>query len=141
ACVLWTTGSLDGPTCDALTLSNLETSAVDSLAEWRREESRAAAAVLGRPVPEFLGYPDTGLAAARRNLDTGAPATLLRRSDFSGCTSCGDCGGGYGAGPVTRLSAATLTASLDALLEGTTANTLIATTHWLDGHADHAALG
>lgn len=141
ACSLWTTGSVDGKPCDALTLSNLETSAIDSLAETRRQESTAAAAALGRPDPEFLSYPDTGIGAARRNLLDGDSQKALRRSDFSACTSCGDCNEGYGAGPATELSADTLIASLDVLLDDTSSNTLIATTHWLDGHADHAALG
>lgn len=141
ACALWTTGSVSGGTCDAATLSNLATPEVDSLAETRRAESTAAAAALGRPAPEFLAYPDTGLAAARRNLDAGDPGKLLRRSDFSHCTSCGDCGSGYGGGPETRLSADTLVESLDRLIAATPAGTLIATTHWLDGHGDHAALG
>ena len=46
---------------------------MDSLAETRRAESTAAAAVLGRPAPEFLAYPDTGLAAARSNRAAGDP--------------------------------------------------------------------
>ena len=141
ACSLWTTGSVDGKTCDAATLSNLETAAVDSLAETRRAESAAAAAELGRPAPEFLSYPDTGLGAARQNLLAGEPGKRLRRSDFSSCSSCGDCAEGYGGGPETALSADSLVASLDSLLGATTRNTLVATTHWLDGHADHAALG
>lgn len=141
ACALWTTGSVTGGTCDARTLSNFETEEIDSLAEARRAESTAAAAALGRPAPEFLGYPDTGLGAARRHSDAGAPDTLLQRSDFSHCSSCGDCGSGYGNGPVTELSATTLVDSLDRLIGATSARTLIATTHWLDGHQDHAALG
>ncbi|MEJ2257213.1 MAG: hypothetical protein P8X98_09425, partial [Woeseiaceae bacterium] len=64
-------------------------------------------------------------AAARSNVAAGDPGKWLRRSDFSHCTSCENCAGGYGGGPETRLSA----------------DTLIATTHWLDGHGDHAALG
>lgn len=141
ACALWTTGSVDGTPCDALTLSNLDTPEVDSLAETRRAESTAAAAAFGRPAPEFLAYPDTGIGAARANLDSGDADKWLTRSDFSACTSCGECEGGYGEGPATGLSATTLVASLDELLEETTADTLVATTHWLDGHADHAALG
>ena len=141
ACSLWTTGSVMGATCDALTLSNLDTPEVDSLAEVRREESRAAAAILGRPAPEFLTYPDTGLGAARRNLLAGEPGKFLHRSDFSQCESCGDCSSGYGTGPTTQLSANTLIASLDEVIGATTPDTLIATTHWLDGHGDHAALG
>jgi LmbE family N-acetylglucosaminyl deacetylase len=141
ACALWTTGSVNGATCDALTLSNLGTSEIDSLAETRRAESTAAAKALGRSAPEFFGYPDTGLGAARANAQAGNPFRPLRRSDFSSCTSCGGCGSGYGGGPETNLSAGTLIDSLDEAIKGTTAKTLIATTHWLDGHPDHAALG
>lgn len=141
ACALWTTGSINGGTCDALTLSNLETKEIDSLAETRRAESTAAAKALGRPGPEFFGYPDTGLGAARANVQAGTPFKLLRRSDFSSCTSCGSCSSGYGGGPETKLSANTLVASLHDVINGTTTKTLIATTHWLDGHPDHAALG
>lgn len=141
ACTLWTTGSTNGRTCDALTLSNLETAEIDSLAEIRRAESTAAASILGRPAPEFLTYPDTGLGVARANVENGDPARLLKRSDFSSCASCGACQTGYGAGPETRLSASTLIASLDELIGATAQNTLIATTHWLDSHSDHAALG
>lgn len=141
ACALWTTGSIAGATCDAPTLSNLATDEVDSLAEVRREESTRAAAILGGPAPEFLGYPDTGLAAARANADAGDGERALRRSDFSSCESCGECWTGYGVGPETDLSAETLIQSLDLALSETSSNTLIATTHWLDGHPDHAALG
>ena len=90
ACSLWTTGSTNGKTCDALTLSNLETVEIDSLAEVRRAESSVAASILGRPAPEFLTYPDTGLGVARANVENGNPASLLRRSDFSSCVSCGE---------------------------------------------------
>lgn len=141
ACALWTTGKTDGATCDALTLSNLETDEVDSLAETRRLESTAAAAALGRPAPEFLSYPDTGLGAAWLNKESGNTGKLLRRSDFSHCDNCAECGSGYGGGPETALSADTLVESLDDVIGATTANTLVATTHWLDGHGDHAALG
>jgi LmbE family N-acetylglucosaminyl deacetylase len=141
ACALWTTGSINGATCDALALSNLGTNEIDSLAETRRAESTAAAKALGRSAPEFFGYPDTGLGAARANVQAGNPLTPLRRSDFSSCTSCGGCGNGYGGGPETDLNAGTLIDSLDNAIKGTTKRTLIATTHWLDGHPDHAALG
>lgn len=141
ACTLWTTGTTNGKTCDALTLSNLETPEIDSLAEIRRAESTAAAAILGRTAPEFLTYPDTGLGVARKNIENGDPARLLTRSDFSSCASCAECQSGYGAGPETRLSASTLIASLDEIIGATAPNTLIATTHWLDSHTDHAALG
>ena len=97
--------------------------------------------MLGRPAPEFLTYPDTGIGVAKANADAGHPGRLLRRSDFSGCTSCGDCSTGYGLGPETTLSASTLTDSLDRLIGETSSNALIATTHWLDSHSDHAALG
>ncbi len=141
ACSLWTTGSVNGKTCDAATLSNLDTPEIDSLAEVRRAESVAAAAVLGRPAPEFLAYPDTGIGFAKANLDAGVPDMLLSRSDFSSCTSCGECSTGFGTGPVTALSANTLISSLDRLLGESAQNALIATTHWLDSHPDHAALG
>ena len=141
ACALWTTGSIAGKACDAATLSNFATEAVDSLAEARRLESAAAAEVLGRAPPEFLGYPDTGLAFARSMADAGNPSGLLHRSDFSACTDCLSCESGYGEGPETTLSATTLRATLDTLLGETSPNTLIATTHALDGHGDHAALG
>ena len=141
ACALWTTGSVNGGTCDALTLSNFETSEIDSLAEVRRLESTEAATVFGGPAPEFLGYPDTGIGAAWALTEAGDPTRALRRSDFSSCASCGECGSGYGAGPETDLSAVTLVESLDEVIEGTSSRTLIATTHWLDSHPDHGALG
>jgi LmbE family N-acetylglucosaminyl deacetylase len=141
ACRFWKTGSVRGPTCGAADLSNFATTAVDSFAEVRRGESAAAAAVLGREPPAFLGYPDTGLAAAWRGREQGTPETRLRRSDFSACGDCETCPGGYGEGPETELSAATLTAALAGRLAATTPRTLVATTHWLDGHGDHAALG
>jgi LmbE family N-acetylglucosaminyl deacetylase len=141
ACTLWTTGSINGSTCNALELSNFATPAIDSLAEARRLESTNAAALLGRPAPEFLAYPDTGLGIARTNVDDGNIDKLLRRSDFSSCASCGECTTGYGTGPETSLSANTLIDSLDELIGNTAGDTLIATTHWLDNHSDHAALG
>ena len=141
ACALWSTGSINGKACDAPLLSNLDTPEIDSLAEVRRAESTEAARILGRPAPEFLTYPDTGIGIARANSEAGNPDALLRRSDFSSCTSCGDCTTGWGTGPETELSASTLTASLDRIIGNTTSNTLIATTHWLDSHSDHAALG
>jgi len=124
ACRFWKSGSMNGAMCSAAELA--------SFAEVRRSESAAAAKILGAPNPRFLGYPDTGLAAAARN-------EPLRRSDFSACTSCASCG--YGAGPAANLSASTLTASLRELIAAQPAGALIATTHWLDGHPDHAALG
>lgn len=141
ACRFWKSGSVRGLTCGAEDLSRLATPAVDSFAEIRRGESLAAAAILGARPPTFLGYPDTGLAAAWRSRGEGKPETRLRRSDFSACRDCETCTGGYGEGPETELSAATLTGALSARLAASSERTLVATTHWLDGHGDHAALG
>ena len=141
ACTLWTTGRSNGDTCNAKDLSNFATSEIDSLAETRRIESINASKILNMPTPEFLGYPDTGIASARTFWEEGVPDRLLQRSDFSSCDSCGDCSSGYGSGPTTELSAETLQHSIDVLLAETSARSLIATTHWLDGHRDHAALG
>jgi LmbE family N-acetylglucosaminyl deacetylase len=141
ACRFWKSTSVHGPTCSALDLSNFATAAVDSFAEVRRGESAAAAAILGRRPPTFLGYPDTGLGAAWLNSRRGELQKKLRRSDFSGCTDCESCQNGYGGGPETDLTASSLVASLSSLLAATSENTLVATTHWLDGHGDHAALG
>jgi LmbE family N-acetylglucosaminyl deacetylase len=141
ACRFWKNTSVHGPTCNALDLSNFATPAVDSFAEVRRGESAAAAAVLGREPPRFLGYPDTGLGAAWLNSRTGRLDKRLRRSDFSRCPDCETCQAGYGGGPETELTASTLIASLSSLLAATSEHTLVATTHWLDGHADHSALG
>lgn len=139
ACRFWKSSSVAGPMCTAAELSNLATPEVDSFAEIRRSESAAAATILGLSSPRFLGYPDTGLAAAWRNLGEGRTTEPLRRSDFSGCTSCATCG--YGEGPRTTLTAGTLMASLRALIASAPEGALIATTHRLDGHPDHAALG
>ncbi len=141
ACQFWKSGTLAGPVCDALELSNLATEEVDSFAEVRRGESLAAMAILGAGEPAFLGYPDTGLAAAWRNAESGEASKALTRSDFSACDDCESCGDGYGGGPATALSAETLTAALKARLDAVPAGTLVATTHWLDSHGDHAALG
>jgi LmbE family N-acetylglucosaminyl deacetylase len=141
ACRFWKNTSLHGPTCDALDLSNFATPTMDSFAEVRRGESASAAAILGRRPPTFLGYPDTGLGAAWLNSRTGRLDKRLRRSDFSRCTDCETCQTGYGGGPETELTASSLSASLSSLLAATTEHTLVATTHWLDGHADHSALG
>jgi LmbE family N-acetylglucosaminyl deacetylase len=141
ACRLWKTSSALGATCDASELSNLATPEADSFGEVRRGESAAAAAALGLPPPAFLGYPDTGLAAAWSHLQAGDLTRPLRRSDFAACRDCETCTGGYGEGPATDLTAATLMESLRQRLAATSATTLVATTHWLDGHADHAALG
>ena len=141
ACRFWKSTSVHGPTCSALDLSNFATPAVDSFAEVRRGESAAAAAVLGRQPPTFLGYPDTGLGAAWLNSRRGELQKRLRRSDFSRCADCETCEAGYGLGPETDLTASSLIASLSSLLAATPENTLVATSHWLDGHADHAALG
>ncbi|HET8774317.1 MAG TPA: PIG-L family deacetylase [Thermoanaerobaculia bacterium] len=131
ACRFWKSSSVTGPMCSADELA--------SFAEVRRGESAAAAGILGLPPPRFLGYPDTGLAAAWRNRGQDKPAEPLPRSDFANCTSCETCG--YGAGPRTTLTTETLTASLRELVAAAPAGALIATTHWLDGHPDHAALG
>ena len=141
ACVLWNSGSMSGETCDALTLSNLDTPEVDSFAEIRRVESSNAALALGRSAPGFLGYPDTGIGAAWSNHQAGDNGKTLRRSDFSMCTDCNSCGEGYGGGPETNLSAATLKQTLSSLLVETNQQTLIATTHPLDSHGDHGGLG
>ena len=141
ACRLWKNGSVHGPTCNGLELSNLATPAVDSFAEVRRQESLRAAAVLGLGRPTFLGYPDAGLATAWRNHQTGDHDKPLHRSDFSHCTDCETCKGGYGEGVATELTAATLVATLREHIAATSPHTLLATTHWLDGHGDHAALG
>ncbi len=138
ACRFWKSGSIDGPLCDASELSNFATPEIDSLAEVRRAESRAALEVLGGPEPVFLGYPDTGLAASWANLESGVPEALLRRSDFS---AVADCSSGYGAGPETALTAESLEFALGERLARTSETALIATTHWLDGHGDHAGLG
>ncbi|MEM8931043.1 MAG: PIG-L family deacetylase [Acidobacteriota bacterium] len=140
ACRFWKHDGSDGAPCGADDLSNFATPAVDSLAEVRRLESLASARILGAPPPSFLGYPDTGLAAAWANHEAGEPARLLHRSDFSSCEDC-TCSDGYGGGPATELSADTLVATLDQRIAATSPRTLIATTHRLDGHGDHAALG
>jgi LmbE family N-acetylglucosaminyl deacetylase len=141
ACRLWKSSSTTGATCTASELSNLATPEVDSFGEVRRSESAAAAAALSLPAPTFYGYPDTGLAAAWANRERGELDRPLRRSDFGHCTSCETCTGGYGEGPATELTAATLLASMRAQIAATPGRTLLATTHWLDGHPDHAALG
>jgi LmbE family N-acetylglucosaminyl deacetylase len=141
ACALWTSGSVTGPTCSAEQLSNFATPEIDSFAEARRLESQSAALIMGAPPPEFLGYPDTGIAFARAYRNAGMATEPLRRSDFSTCQACGDCGEGYGGGPRTELSASTLEASIERALEQAGEGALVATTHWLDGHPDHAALG
>jgi len=141
ACRFWKSTSVRGPTCSAADLSNFATPEVDSFAEVRRGESAAAAAILGRNPPAFLGYPDTGLGQAWLNSRRGLPDKRLRRSDFSQCPDCENCGAGYGGGPESDLTASSLIDALSGLLAATSKNTLVATTHWLDGHADHAALG
>lgn len=141
ACSFWKNASLEGPLCGASDLSNFATKEKDSFAEVRREESTTALAVLGVGPATFLGYPDTGLATAWTNIERGDLQGRLRRSDFSQCPSCGDCSTGYGAGPETALTATTLLDDLTRRLAATSNRTLVATTHWLDGHGDHAALG
>lgn len=132
ACQFWKNSSFTGPTCSAEDLRNF--------GEIRHTESAAAAKIVGLPAPRFLGYPDTGLGAAWRNFGQNENTKPLRRSDFSPCTSC-DCGSGYGGGPTTTLTADTLMSSLRELIAAQPEGALIATTHWLDGHADHAGLG
>ena len=141
ACTLWNTGSIDGGTCDALMLSNFETPEVDSLAEARRLESREAARILGQPEPAFLGFPDTSIGTAWANSRSGEPLKPLRRSDFSMCHDCGSCSEGYGEGPETEFNSVSLSDALRDRLANTDERTLIATTHWLDNHTDHAGLG
>jgi LmbE family N-acetylglucosaminyl deacetylase len=141
ACRFWKSGSAKGPTCDAADLSNFATPEIDSLAELRRSESEEGLRRLGAPSPTFLGYPDTGLGAAWANHREGEPDRLLRRSDFSACRDCETCQGGFGEGPVTELSASTLLASLEQLIASAGEGALVATTHRLDGHRDHAGLG
>ena len=141
ACQFWKNSSATGPTCGAEDLSHLATPEIDSFAEVRRAESRAALEVLGAGSPTFLGYPDTGLAAAWANFQSDHPEKALRRSDFSACDACKTCAGGYGVGPATELTATSLMRSLSERISGASENTLVATTHWLDGHGDHAALG
>jgi LmbE family N-acetylglucosaminyl deacetylase len=141
ACRFWKSGSVEGPTCTAEELSNLGTSAVDSFAEVRREESRRALALLDAGPPEFLGYPDIGIRIAWNRGWLGEASQPLQRSDFSRCESCETCAGGYARGPETELTAASLAASLEQRLAATPPRTLVATTHWLDRHGDHAALG
>lgn len=141
ACRFWKNSSVAGPTCTAEELSNFATAEIDSFAEIRRSESAAAASIVGLPPPRFLGYPDTGLGAAWKNLGEDKTGDPLRRSDFSGCPSCETCSSGYGGGPATALTTETLTASLRELIAATPDGALIATTHWLDGHGDHAGLG
>jgi LmbE family N-acetylglucosaminyl deacetylase len=135
ACRFWKNSSVvSGPMCNAEDFAKF--------AEVRRSESAAAANIQSLPTPRFLGYPDTGLGAAWRNAGDGKTAQPLRRSDFSDCTTCETCSsGGYGGGPTTALTADTLTASLRELIAAAPAGALIATTHWLDGHSDHSALG
>ena len=141
ACTLWNSGSIHGPGCDAATLSNFDTPEADSFAETRRLESTAAAAVLGLPPPEFLGYPDTGIGTAWSNWQTGDAEKPLRRSDFSMCAGCDSCGVGYGGGPETDRDAQQLHNTLNERLAAIDERTLVATTHWLDSHTDHGGLG
>jgi LmbE family N-acetylglucosaminyl deacetylase len=140
ACRFWKNSSVDGPMCTAEELSNFATP--ENRQPRRGPAERRAPPRRGFSVLRlrgFSGYPDTGLAAAWRNLAAGKTAEPLRRSDFSRCTSCETCG--YGEGPQTTLTADTLTASLRELIAAEPDGALIASTHWLDGHPDHAALG
>lgn len=140
ACMFWKTGSMRGETCSAKDLSNFATPAVDSFAEVRRTESTAAAAQLELPPPTFLGYPDGGIATVLRNIADKKPDQPLHRSDFSGCKDCRSCDAGYGGGPATELTAATLLADLRRRIAATSERTLLATTHAMDLHPDHAGL-
>src|SRR5690349_4884916 len=139
ACRFWKNSSVTGPMCTATELSNFATPEIDSFAEVRRGESAAAARVLGRTAPRFLGYPGRGLAVACRHLGEGKLNETLLRSAFANCPSCATCG--YGEGPQTTLTADTLMTSLRELIAKAPDGALIATTHGLDGHPDHAALG
>lgn len=141
ACRFWKSGSVEGPPCSAAELSNLATPALDSFAEVRREESRSGLSILGAAEPVFLGYRDGGLRVSWNAIGLGDPGRALRRSDFSGCASCETCREGYGAGPASGHTAGSLVAELAARLAAAPAGTLVATTHWLDRHGDHAALG
>ena len=84
ACRFWKSSTVAGPTCSAEELSNFATPEIDSFAEIRRTESAAAARHhRSSRLRSFLGYPDTGLGAAWRNLGEGKTTEPLRRSDFS----------------------------------------------------------
>ena len=107
----------------------------------RREESVSAAMIMGMPEPAFWGYPDTGLAEAWSSKRRGEDDAVIGRSDFSSCEEYCGCGRGFGAGPETDLTARTITRRLERLLSGLPQDSLVATTHHLDGHPDHAALG
>jgi LmbE family N-acetylglucosaminyl deacetylase len=144
ACRFWKSGSVTGPTCTAEELSNLATPEVDSFAEVRREESRRAMAVLGAPEPTFLGAPDIGLRITWARVSEGDAGELeepLRRSDFSGCTDCETCASGWAEGPDSGLTAGGLVDELAARLAALPPGALVATTHPLDRHRDHAGLG
>ena len=141
ACRFWKSGSVTGPTCTAEELSNLATPEVDSFAEVRREESRRAMTALGAPEPVFLGYPDVGLRISWTASRLGEGDQTLRRSDFSECDDCETCATGWATGPETGLTPDTLLATLAERLAATSPGTLLATTHPLDRHGDHAALG
>lgn len=102
---------------------NFATKALDSFAEIRRQESIAAAQIIGSPVPKFLGYPDRGISRALTNVvGTGEDRV----------------GAGDGA---TLEQATALKQELIKLLDATGPTTLVATTHPLDQHPDHRALG
>lgn len=141
ACRFWKNGSVEGSLCTAGELSNLATPEINSFAEVRREESRRALAVLGGPEPVFLGYPDIGIRISRARLESGEGEKPLRRSDFSACDDCATCAEGWAGGSDTGLTADSLAAELDHRLAATSERTLLATTHPLDRHGDHSALG
>lgn len=131
ACRLWKSTSLEGPMCNAEDLA--------MFGEVRRSESIAATRILGLSSPAFLGYPDAALGAAWRNFGEGNPAKPLRRTDFAPYASCADAV--YGGGAHTSLSAQTLMETLREHIAASPPGALLATTHRLDGHGDHAALG
>lgn len=144
ACRFWKSGSITGPLCTAAELSNLATPEVDSFAEVRRQESRRAMAVLGAPEPVFLGYPDIGLRISWNRFSEGEAEELrqpLRRSDFSRCDACETCTSGWAEGPAAGLTAGGLVSALEERLAAVPPGTLVATTHPLDRHGDHAGLG
>ena len=124
-------------------LSNLATPEVDSFAEVRRGESVAAAA-RARPrradassaIPT-PGSPPPG-ATARRASSTSRCAAPTSRA----ARDCETCNGGYGEGAGDRAHRRHARQRRCASASPPPApRTLIATTHWLDGHGDHAALG
>lgn len=136
ACTFW-----KNPSAGATSTTLCSADDLASFAAVRHQETIRALEHIGGPSPRFLGYPDTGIGVAWKTLQAGKGSSPLRRSDFSGCTSCGACGVGYGAGPATALTGETLRQQIKELIARSAADALVGTTHWLDGHPDHAALG